>query len=101
MFREYVKLIDESVDEGANKGIQLFLETINNDLELEEINEQVGGIEETVKRIFHENGFTITDLEPLHEDDSQNKNEDQLLDEALDSRLDEILSELKKEGIVD
>jgi hypothetical protein len=96
MFREYVDLVNESVDEGVNRGIQMFLENLNQDLVSDEIYEEFGGIEESLKQIFVENGFEVspdlaaTNPETLEESDDE-----------FDAKLDNILEQLKKEGIVD
>ena len=94
MFREYVNLVNETVDEGVNRGIQMFLENLNQDLVTDEIYEEYGGIEASLKQIFMENGFEVTEdlaaAEQLEE-----------TDEEFDKKLDTILEQLKKEGIVD
>jgi len=97
MFREYVNLVNENVDEGINRGIQMFLETLNQDLVTEEIYEEFGGIESALKQIFVENGLEVT------EDLAANQEVENLeeTDEAFDEKLDNILEQLKKEGIVD
>ena len=97
MFREYVNLVNESVDEGVNRGIQMFLESLNQDLITDEICEEFGGIEESLKKIFVENGFEITD-EVVADADVETLEES---DEEFDAKLDTILEQLKKEGIVD
>lgn len=101
MFREYVDLVNESVDDGVNRGIQMFLENLNNDLVTEEIFEEYGGIEESLKQIFIENGYEISqeDLAATNVENLDETTEE--LDENFDEKLDNILEQLKKEGIVD
>jgi hypothetical protein len=96
MFREYVNLVNENVDEGVSRGIQMFLENLNHDLVTEEIYEEFGGIDGALKQIFVENGFEVTE-------DLAASNPEQLeeTDEMFDEKLDAVLEQLKKEGIVD
>jgi len=98
MFREYVNLIEESVNEGTSRGVQLFLENLNQDMVIDEVFEELGGSDATIKQIFMENGYEVTDLEPLEENEATPVTEDE---EAFDKKLDSILEQLKKEGVVD
>lgn len=92
MFREQLELINEAVLEGSNRGIESFLETINKDMQTEEIIEESGGIDETMKQLFMENGVSVTEL------DGENT---EVLEEDLETKIDSILESLKKEGLVD
>lgn len=92
MFREYVQLCNESVSEGVDRGIQMFLENLNHDLEVEEICESFGGIEATMKQVFTESGIEITE---------EAAEEVENLDENFEAKLDSILEQLKKEEIID
>jgi len=98
MFREYVNLIEESVNEGTSRGVQLFLENLNQDMVIDEVFEELGGSDATIKQIFMENGYEVTDLEPIEENEATPVTEDE---EAFDKKLDNILEQLKKEGVVD
>ena len=98
MFREYVNLIEESVNEGTSRGVQLFLENLNQDMVIDEVFEELGGSDATIKQIFMENGYEVTDLEPIEENEATPVTEDE---EAFDKKLDSILEQLKKEGVVD
>ena len=95
MFREYVDLVNESVDEGVNRGIQMFLENLNQDLVADEIYEEFGGIEASLKQIFVENGFEVS------EDLAAKQEELEETDTEFDEKLDNILEQLKTEGIID
>lgn len=99
MFREYVELIDESVNEGANRGVHLFLENLNQDMIIDELFEELGGADATIKQIFVENGFETTELELMESETASTMTESE--DEAFDKKLDNILEQLKKEGVVD
>ena len=102
MFREYVNLIEESVNEGTSRGVQLFLENLNQDMVIDEVFEELGGSDATIKQIFMENGYEVTDLEPLEEAKTETETETVTEDEeAFDKKLDSILEQLKKEGVVD
>ena len=91
MFREQLELINEAVLEGSNRGIESFLETINKDMQTEEIIEESGGIDETMKQLFMENGVSVTEFDDNTE----------VLEEDLETKIDSILESLKKEGLVD
>ena len=106
MFREYVDLINESVNEGTSRGVQLFLENLNQDMVIDEVFEELGGSDATIKQIFTENGYEVTDLEPIEEVKSETETEIETEtvtedEDAFDKKLDSILEQLKKEGVVD
>lgn len=90
MFREYVNLVNESVIEGIGNGVTMFLETLNDDIELDSVFESNGGVENVVAKIFEKNGLSVT---PLDENEG--------LSDDFDKKLDNILAQLKDEGIVD
>jgi len=90
MFREQLELINEAVLEGSNRGIESFLETINKDMQTEEIIEESGGIDETMKQLFMENGVSVTEFDGS-----------EVLEEDLETKIDSILESLKREGLVD
>jgi len=111
MFREQLELISEAVLEGSNRGIESFLETLNNDLKMDEIIEESGGVDELMKQLFVENGYSITELddnaEILEEIEKGKLTEgveavnDLLEEDDLEGKIDNILESLKKEGLVD
>lgn len=88
MFKEYVELIDEAVDEGMKRGIDLFLENLNQDMVIDELTESCGGSDQVLKQIFESEGYSVTDLESIEEGSE------------LDAKLDYLLDQLKKEKIV-
>jgi hypothetical protein len=94
MFREYVQLCNESVSEGVSRGIQMFLENLNHDLEVEEICESFGGVENALKQVFTESGIEISAA-------TEEKEEKELLDENFEAKLDAILEQLKGEKIIE
>jgi hypothetical protein len=89
MFREYVNLVNESVNEGVNRGVQMFLENLNQELAYDEIFEEFGGMENSLRQIFVENGFEVTEMptEELNEEESV---------EDFDAKLESILDQLTK-----
>ena len=89
MFREYVQLCNESVSEGVSRGIQMFLENLNHDLEVDDVCESFGGIENTLKQVFTESGIEISAAP-----------DEEVLDENFDAKLDSILAQLKEEKII-
>lgn len=92
MFREYVDLVNESVKRGIDQGVQTFLESLNDDIEMDEICESNEGIGNVLAKVFTENGFSVTALE---------QETTEVIDEDFDARLDKVLEQLKVEGIVD
>ena len=111
MFREQLELISEAVLEGSNRGIESFLETLNKDLKMDEIIEESGGVDELMKQLFVENGYSVTELddnsEILEEAEEGELTEgaeaanDLLEEDGLEGKIDNILENLKKEGLVD
>jgi hypothetical protein len=102
MFREHVTLIEEAVLEGSKRGVDFFLETLNQDMQVEEIIEESGGIDEAMKQLYTENGYEITELEEESEVLNEESNEELTKDEEMiDKKLDGILENLKEEGLVD
>ena len=102
MFREQLELISEAVLEGSNRGIESFLETLNKDLKMDEIIEESGGVDELMKQLFVENGYSVTELDDDAEILEENEAANDLLEEdGLEGKIDNILENLKKEGLVD
>ena len=105
MFREQLELISEAVLEGSNRGIESFLETLNKDLKMDEIIEESGGVDELMKQLFVENGYSITELdndaEILEGEEGTEAANDLLEEDGLEGKIDNILENLKKEGLVD
>jgi hypothetical protein len=89
MFREYVQLCNESVSEGVDLGIQMFLENLNHDLEVEEVCEAFGGLENTLKQVFTEGGIQISAAT------------EEVLEEEFEAKLDAIIEQLKEEKIIE
>jgi hypothetical protein len=126
MFREHLELINEAVLEGANRGIESFLETLDKDLKMDEIIEESGGVDEMMQQLFVENGISVTEIDEdaevlaedadktaenvdtnvnanVNTDENPDTNEslNEGLDENLETKIDSILENLKNEGLVE
>lgn len=84
MLREFVKLIDEAVDEGFDRGLNLFMEGLEEDLTKSEYLTEAGGFDAYATRMFETDGISV-----------------EVLEEELDeTKIDAMLEQFKKEGIV-
>lgn len=87
MLREFVKLVDEAVDDGFNRGLNLFMENLEEDLIKSEIISENGGVDNVFAAILEADGYEVelqdTELENLDE-----------------SKIDAMLDHFKKEGVV-
>lgn len=86
MLREFVGIVNEAVDDGFNRGLNLFMENLEEDLAKSEIITEAGGVDSVVAAILESDGYevSITDEE---------------LDSIDESQLDAMLDHFKKEGI--
>lgn len=76
MIREFVDLVDEAIDSGYERGVNMFMENLEIDLKKNEIiSEQKDGVNDVLKQLFISEGYTI-------EEDLENLDEEKL-DEAL------------------
>jgi hypothetical protein len=86
MLREFVKLVDEAVDDGFNRGLNLFMESLEEDLTKSEVISEAGSVDVLFAAILENDGYEVeirdTELENLDE-----------------SKIDEMLTHFKKEGI--
>jgi len=86
MLREFVQLVDEAVDDGFNRGLNLFMESLEEDLMKSEIIAEAGGVDTLFAAILENDGYEVE----LQDADLEN------LDE---SKIDAMLTQFKKEGI--
>ena len=86
MLREFVTLVDEAVDDGFNRGLNLFMENLEEDLTKSEVIAEVGGVDTLFAAILENEGYAVEDTG----EDLEN------LDE---SKIDAMLDHFKKEGI--
>ena len=86
MLREFVKLVDEAVDDGFNRGLILFMESLEEDLAKSEVIAEHGGVDSVFAAILEADGYEVE----LQDEDLEN------LDET---KIDAMLDHFKKEGI--
>ncbi len=68
MIREFVDLVNEAVDTGYNKGINLFMENLEEDLKNNPINEGKTS-DDQVKELFLNEGYALDeDMDNIDED---------------------------------
>jgi len=86
MLREFVALVNEAVDDGFNRGLNLFMENLEEDLAKSEIIAEAGGVDTVIATILEADGYEVS----VKDEDLEN------LDE---SKIDAMLDHFKKEGI--
>jgi hypothetical protein len=86
MLREFVALVNEAVDDGFNRGLNLFMENLEEDLAKSEVIAEAGGVDTVVAAILEADGYEVS----VRDEDLEN------LDE---SKIDAMLDHFKKEGI--
>jgi len=85
MLREFVSLVNEAVEDGFNRGLNLFMENLEEDLAKSEIIAEAGGVDVVMAAILEADGYEISGNEDLEN-----------LDE---SKIDAMLEHFKKAGI--
>lgn len=83
MLREFVDLVNEAVDEGYSRGIQLFLESLETDLAKDEVFQE-HGVDKVLTHLYEQAGVQV----------SAEATEDSL-DDVDDAKLDQMLKELE------
>jgi len=86
MLREFVKLVEEAVDDGFNRGLNLFMENLEEDLSRSEVIAENGGVDKVFAAILENDGFEV-------------ETSDEELENLDESKIDEMLEYFKKEGI--
>ena len=86
MLREFVALVNEAVDDGFNRGLNLFMENLEEDLAKSEVIAEAGGVDTVIATILEADGYEVS----VKDEDLEN------LDE---SKIDAMLDHFKKEGI--
>lgn len=85
MLREFVDLVNEAVDEGYSRGIQLFLESLETDLAKDEVFQE-HGVEKVLTHLYEQSGVKIAvAAEPTEEN----------FDDIDETKLDQMLKELE------
>jgi hypothetical protein len=59
MIREFTQLVTEAVDAGTERGLSLFMESLEEDLSKGEVIEECGGIDEVITRLFESEGIIV------------------------------------------
>ena len=67
MLREVVQLVNEAVDEGHERGVQLFMENLEEDLAKDHIFEEFGGVDPVMTALFEEQGISTSEITALEE----------------------------------
>jgi len=86
MLREFVALVNEAVDDGFNRGLNLFMENLEEELAKSEVIAEAGGVDTVIATILEADGYEVS----VKDEDLEN------LDE---SKIDAMLDHFKKEGI--
>ena len=87
MLREYTQLVSETVDDGFERGIALFMENLEIDMiKSDIINEASGDIDKVLALQFEQY---------FEEQEGRDGDED------VDDEVDTLLNNLKKEGLID
>jgi len=86
MLREFVALVNEAVDDGFNRGLNLFMENLEEELAKSEVIAEAGGVDTVIAAILEADGYEVS----VKDEDLEN------LDE---SKIDAMLDHFKKEGI--
>ena len=86
MLREFVELVNEAVDDGFNRGLNLFMENLEEDLAKSEIISEAGGVDTIFAAILEDGGYKVART-------------DEGLESLDESQIDAMLHEFKKEGL--
>jgi hypothetical protein len=84
MLREFVKLVDEAVDDGFNRGLDLFMESLEEDLSKTETITEAGGPDQHFAAILQKDGYEVEII-------------DEELENLDEKKIDELLEHLNKE----
>jgi len=80
MLREFIQLVDEAVDEGYDRGLNLFMESLEEDLTKNEVIAESGGFDKVISEMMTADGIELLNEEEISED-----------------QIDALLKELEKE----
>lgn len=86
MLREFVQLVSEAVDEGHDKGVELFMESLEHDLNKQRIFENYS-IDSVMTQIFEADGYEVEN--PVKFED---------VDE---DKVDALLQQMEEDGDLD
>lgn len=99
MFREYTQLVNEAIKEGVQRGVDLFLEGLNQEMVMDQITESYDGIDNVIRSLFEEEGYTVTEFEAIDEAEAGQEQE-QIVETnsrsmTFEEKLDAVLEDLK------
>jgi len=60
MLREFVTLVNEAVEDGFDRGLNLFMEHLEEDLEKSEIISESGGVDTVIAHILESEGYNVS-----------------------------------------
>ena len=86
MLRQFVKLVDEAVEDGFIRGLNLFMENLEEDLSKAEVITEAGGVNHKLYKMFEAEGIVVDVPE-------------EELNKYDEKKMDELLEQFKKEGI--
>ena len=70
MVREFVELVNEAVDTGYQKGINLFMENLERDLSKDSIiQEQQNGVDDVIRYMFINEGYEVEGIDEIVNED--------------------------------
>lgn len=97
MFREYTQLVNEAIKEGVQRGVDLFLEGLNQEMVMDQITESYDGIDNVIRSLFEEEGYTVTEFEAIDEAEA---GQEQIVETnsrsmTFEEKLDAVLEDLK------
>lgn len=101
MFREYTQLVNEAIKEGVQRGVDLFLEGLNQEMVMDQITESYDGIDNVIRSLFEEEGYTVTEFEAIDEAEAGQEQEQEQIVETnsrsmtFEEKLDAVLEDLK------
>jgi hypothetical protein len=84
--KEFIQIVENTVEQGFNRGVTLFLENLEESLGKESIFEQFGGVDNTINALMEQE---------LGEELPQENQEMPDMDESL---IDRAMAELEKDG---
>jgi hypothetical protein len=96
--KEFIQLVENTVDAGFERGVNLFLENLEETMGKEAVFEQFGGVDGTINALMEEE-FDLPAIEASEV--VEESTEEELTDDNIDHvAVDAILDELEKEGFV-
>ena len=86
MLREFVRLVNEAVTDGFDRGLNLFMENLEEDLAKSEVISEAGSVDALFAAILENDGYEV-------------ELQDEILENLDENKIDAMLKHFKKEGI--